>query len=105
MKPVAALALLLATASSASAGAGWLHSDPARPFNLRMAQLPRTDADLDRTGRRALQPHNFFNDVVGELNIRDGKVDIFDEHQFGGAGGSEFSGSLDAHGATFRLRW
>jgi hypothetical protein len=104
MKLAAAAALFLLV-TSASANSGWSHRDPARPFNLRMAQLPQTDADLDRATRRALRPHNFVDDVADELNLRDGKANIFDEREIGGSGNGELSGSVDAHGATLRLRW
>ncbi len=103
MKVVALFFCLLTLASGASAG--WSHRDPARPFNLRMAQLPKTDADLDRAIHRASRPRNFVDDFADEMNIRDGKADLFDTRQIDSAGDAELSGSLDAHGATLRLRW
>jgi hypothetical protein len=105
MKPATAALFLLAFSSGAAANSGWPHRDPARPFNLRMAQLPQTDADVDRATRRALRPRNFVDDIANELNLRDGKADIFDERQIGASGNGELSGSIDAHGATLRLRW
>ena len=103
MRFVAAVLCLVATASSADGQ--WAHSDPARPFDRHMTELPQTDADLDRAGRETPRLHNLMNDVAEDLNIRDGKAQLFDERGVGTPAGSELSGSLDAHGATLRLRW
>ncbi len=104
-RSAAAVLLLIAISSGAAASSGWCHRDPARPFNLRMAQLPQTDADLDRASHRAQRPRNFVDDIASQLDLRDGKANIFDERQIGGSENGELSGSVDAHGATLRLRW
>jgi hypothetical protein len=70
-----------------------------------MTELPQTDADLDRASRDTPHLHNFMNDVAADLNITDGKAQLFDERDITTPARSQLSGSLDAHGATLRLRW
>lgn len=99
MKYGASILVLLVCATASTA-------QPLRETHepgIRLTHLPLTDADLERASHSEPRLHNFVNDLVDGLKIRDGKADIFDSRDLDSR--TEISGSLDMKGATLRIRW